>query len=111
MLRHNLAARFSGLIPRSIGPYDGRMVTKLVSVLRPQGPICCGHRAVALENRALRHRLAAWTRTATRPHLRTEIDCLGIPRPRIGLVHAGVAVRRLLSIIDNILDLRVELVT
>ena len=40
--------------------------------LRSIGLICCGHRAIALENLALRQQLAVLRRTVTRPHLRSS---------------------------------------
>jgi putative transposase len=46
------------------------MLTTIVVLLRSIGLICRGHRAVALENLALRQQLAALKRTHTRPHLR-----------------------------------------
>ena len=46
------------------------MLRALVLLLRSIGLICCGHRAVALENLALRQQLAALTRTIKRPRLR-----------------------------------------
>ena len=46
------------------------MLTTLVVLLRSIGLICRGHRAVALENLALRQQLAALTRTVKRPRLR-----------------------------------------
>jgi putative transposase len=46
------------------------MLTALVVLLRSIGLLCCGHRAVALENLALRQQLAALTRTRKRPQLR-----------------------------------------
>jgi putative transposase len=46
------------------------MLTALVVLLRAIGLICRGHRAVALENLALRQQLAALTRTCKRPPLR-----------------------------------------
>jgi putative transposase len=45
------------------------MLTALMVLLRSIGLICCGHRAVALENLALRQQLAVLRRTCTRPHL------------------------------------------
>ena len=48
------------------------MLTALVVLLRSIGLICHGHRAVALENLALRQQLAALTRTVKRPPLRTR---------------------------------------
>src|SRR6195256_4097728 len=47
-----------------------RMLTALVVLLRSIGLLCRGHRAVALENLALRQQLAALSRTVTRPQLR-----------------------------------------
>ena len=46
------------------------MVTALVVLLRSIELLCRGHRAVALENLALRQQLAALTRTSKRPQLR-----------------------------------------
>ena len=46
------------------------MLTALVVLLRFIGLIARGHRAVALENLALRQQLAALTRRGKRPHLR-----------------------------------------
>ena len=46
------------------------MLTALVVLLRSIGLMCCGHRAVALENLALRQQLAALTRAVKRPRLR-----------------------------------------
>jgi putative transposase len=48
------------------------MLTALIVILRTMGLICRGHRAVALENLALRQQLAALTRTRKRPQLRTR---------------------------------------
>ena len=48
------------------------MLTTLVVLLRLIGLFCRGHRAVALENLALRQQLAALTRTGKRPQLRTR---------------------------------------
>ena len=47
------------------------MRTALVVLLRYIGLMCRGHRAVALENVALRQQLAALTRTTKRPRLRS----------------------------------------
>ena len=47
------------------------MLSALMVLLRSIGLICCGHRAVALENLALRQQLAVLRRTGTRPHLRS----------------------------------------
>jgi putative transposase len=48
------------------------MLTAVVVLLRSIGLLCRGHRAVALENLALRQQLAALTRTAKRPQLRPQ---------------------------------------
>jgi hypothetical protein len=48
------------------------MLTALVMLLRSIGLICRGHRAVALENLALRQQMATLTRTVRRPQLRTR---------------------------------------
>jgi hypothetical protein len=48
------------------------MLTALVVLLRSIGLICRGHRAVALENLALRQQVAALTRTVKCPPLRTR---------------------------------------
>ena len=46
------------------------MLVAIVVVLRAIVLACGGHRAVALENLALRQQLAALTRTLNRPQLR-----------------------------------------
>jgi hypothetical protein len=43
------------------------MLTALVVLLRSVGLLCQGHRAVALENLALRQQVAALTRRRKRP--------------------------------------------
>jgi hypothetical protein len=48
------------------------MLTALVMLLRTIGLMCQGHRAVALENLALRQQLATFTRARKRPQLRTH---------------------------------------
>ncbi len=48
------------------------MLTALLVLLRTISLICRGHRAVALENLALRQQVAALTRTGKRPRLRTQ---------------------------------------
>jgi putative transposase len=48
------------------------MLTAVVVLLRTIGLICAGHRAVALENLALRQQLAALKRSVKRPPLRTR---------------------------------------
>jgi hypothetical protein len=46
------------------------MLTGLVVVFRSLALICCGHRAVAFENVALRQQLAVFRRTVKRPQFR-----------------------------------------
>ena len=46
------------------------MLATLIVALRSLGLICRGHRAVALENLALRQQLAVFKRTVRRPQLR-----------------------------------------
>jgi len=46
------------------------MLTALLVLLRSIGLVCRGHRAVALENLALRQQLTVLTRTVKRPALR-----------------------------------------
>ena len=48
------------------------MLAALVVLLRMLGLLCSGHRAVALENVALRQQLSVLRRTVRRPHLRTS---------------------------------------
>ena len=48
------------------------MLATLVVLLRMLGLLCSGHRAVALENVALRQQLSVLRRTVKRPHLRTS---------------------------------------
>ncbi len=71
------------------------MLTALVVLLRSIGLICCGYKAVALVNLALRQQLAALTRTVKRPRLRCAPQ---IPHPgcylgpaRIPPVDAAIA--------------------
>jgi hypothetical protein len=56
---------------------DRRVLMALVLLLRFIGLMCRGHRAVALENLALRQQLATLTRT-TRPHIRRHDRLLWI---------------------------------
>ena len=48
------------------------MLATLIVILRLLGLLCRGHRAVALENLALRQQLAALTRTRKRSPVRTN---------------------------------------
>ena len=48
------------------------MLAALVGFLRMLGLLCRGHRAVVLENVALRQQLSVFRRTIRRPHLRTS---------------------------------------
>ena len=48
------------------------MVTLLLHLLRLLPVLCGGHRQVALENLALRHQLAVYKKTVTRPELRSS---------------------------------------
>ena len=50
------------------------MLAALVVALRSLALICGGHRAVALENLALRQQLAVFKRTVRRPNSATEIE-------------------------------------
>ena len=49
------------------------MLTTLVVLLRSIALLCCGHRAVAFENLALRQQLAVWKARQPRPRL-TAMD-------------------------------------
>ena len=51
------------------------MLMALLVLLRSIGLICRGHRAVALENLALRQQLAVFKRTVRRPQLRHRDLC------------------------------------
>ena len=53
------------------------MLMALVVLLRSFGLMCRGHRAVALENLALRQQLAALMRTRSRLPLRVATDSFG----------------------------------
>ena len=50
------------------------MLTALLVLLRSIGLLCRGHRAVALENLALRQQLAALTRTIKRAQFRHALE-------------------------------------
>ena len=54
------------------------MLAALVVILRSLALMCCGHRAVALENVALRQQLAVFRRSDTRPALRHRDRLFGI---------------------------------
>ena len=60
------------------------MLAALVVSLRSLALVCCGHRAVALVNLALRHQLAVFRRTVKRPHSVLEIACFGCCSPMRG---------------------------
>ena len=48
------------------------MLATLVVLLRTLGLRCTGHRAIALENVALRQQFSIFRRTVMRPHFRTS---------------------------------------
>jgi hypothetical protein len=54
------------------------MLPTLVVLLGTLGLLCSGHRAVALENVALRQQLWVLRRTVRRPHLRTSDRLFGV---------------------------------
>ena len=56
----------------------------LTVLLRSIGLICGGHRAIVLENLALRQQLAVLTRTVKRPQLRSTDRLFGSFSPRVG---------------------------
>jgi hypothetical protein len=60
------------------------MLTALMVLLRSIGLICGGHRAVVLENLALRQQLALLTRTVKRPQLRSTDRLFWILLSRVG---------------------------
>ncbi len=70
VLRQNSVRRqeidLAGLIQRK----SGSIVTLLLRLLRLLPLLCGAHRHVALENLALRHQLAVYKRTVTRPKVR-----------------------------------------
>ena len=59
------------------------MITLLLHLLRLLPFLCGGHRQLALENLALRHQLAVYKRTATRPKLRTTDRLLWVWLARV----------------------------
>jgi hypothetical protein len=73
------------------------MLATLVVILRLLGLLCGGHRAVALENLALRQQLAALMRTRKRSQVRTSDRlfwvCLASARTALVVVHPDTVVR------------------
>jgi hypothetical protein len=61
------------------------MLATLVVLLRTLGLRCTGHRAIALENVALRQQFSIFRRTVMRPHFRTS------DRVFLGPARQGVA--------------------
>ena len=59
------------------------MITLRLHLLRLLPFLCGGHRQLALENLALRHQLAVYKRTATRPKLRTTDRLLWVWLARV----------------------------
>ena len=67
------------------------MLTALMVLLRSIGLICCGHRAIALENLALRQQLAVFKRTVQGPRLRPRRSTvLGSARSRLAELAFGL---------------------
>jgi hypothetical protein len=64
------------------------MLAALVVLLRSLALLCCGHRAVALENLALRQQLAVSDVPPSVPRSATEIDCSGSCSPTRGEIGA-----------------------
>ena len=64
------------------------MLAALVVLLRSLALICCGHRAVAFENLALRQQLAVFRRTVKRSQLRHRDDYFGCCSPTRGGIGA-----------------------
>src|SRR6267378_1390944 len=75
-----------------------RMLAALMVVFRSIGLICGGHRAIVLENLALRQQLAVLTRTLKRPPLRSTDRLFWVP-PRQEL--AGLSMDRLEALPDG----------
>jgi hypothetical protein len=69
------------------------MLATLNVILRLLGLLCRGHRAVALENLALRQQLAALMRTRKRSKVRTS-DRLFLGRPRERMARVAARARR-----------------
>ena len=65
------------------------MLVAVVLFLRSFRLICSGHRAVALENLALRQQLAVFRRTVRRPQLRTRDRLFWAPIPAGGAYRGG----------------------
>ena len=64
------------------------MLAALIVALRSLALICGGHRAVALENLALRQQLAVFKRTVRRPQLRQRDRLFGCCSPTRGKIGA-----------------------
>ena len=60
------------------------MLAALVVLVRSLALICCGHRAVALENLALRSSWRCSDAPPSVPHSGPEIDCFGSCSPTRG---------------------------
>jgi hypothetical protein len=60
------------------------MLAALVVLIRTLALICSGHRAVALENVALRQQVAMFRRTVARPHVRPSDRLFWILPPTPG---------------------------
>jgi hypothetical protein len=68
------------------------MLTALMVVLRSIGLICGGHRAIVLENLALRQQLAVLTRTVKRPQLRSTDRLFWVVTAEMSVLVAAVDV-------------------
>jgi putative transposase len=77
------------------------MITALLHLLRVFPFLCGGHRQLALENLALRHQLAVYKRTVTRPTLRRRDRCFWV-----GLSRMWAGWRRALVIVTPATVLR-----
>jgi putative transposase len=71
------------------------VITLLLHLLRLLPFLVGGHRQLALENLALRHQLAVYKRTVTRPKLRTMDRLLWV-----GLARAWIGCRQALVILS-----------
>jgi putative transposase len=81
-------------LPALIRRQSGPMITTLLRLLRVFAFLCGGHRQLALENLALRHQLAVYKRTVTRPKLRRRdrLFWIGLSRMWAGWRQALVIV-------------------